>query len=90
MSKLKDEYFIELNEFVFEMADVDFYFSEHYLDQEIVLTPDKIETETSIQLVIEIDENNNIQIGAIPPMYYVETTFMPVFHKIRLNIETQD
>jgi len=78
-----------LNEFILEMANVDFYLTEHYLDEEIVLKPKKIETQTPVQLSIEIDENSEVKIGAIPPMYYVETTFMPVFHNIKLNIETE-
>lgn len=84
---MEDDDFIELNEFVLEMANVDFYLSEHYLDEEIVLQPEKVAMETPVQLVIELDENNEVKIGAIPPMYYVETTFMPIFHNIKLNIE---
>ena len=87
---MDDEDFIELSDFILEMSNVDFYLSEHFLDEEIVLQPKKIETQTPVQLSIEIDENNEVRIGAIPPMYYVETTFMPVFHNITLNIETKE
>lgn len=87
---MEDDDFIELSDFIIEMSNVDFYFSEHFMDSEIVLQPEKIETETPIQLAIEIDENNIVRIGAIPPMYYVETTFMPVFHNINLIIEAQE
>lgn len=90
MCDMNDEDFIEFSDFVLEMANVDFYFSEHFMENEIVLMPEKIETETPIQLSIEIDENNEVRIEAIPPMYYVETTFMPVFHKIKLNIEAKE
>ncbi|WP_044398256.1 hypothetical protein [Lacinutrix sp. Hel_I_90] len=86
---MDDEDFIALHEFILEMANVDFYLTEHFLDEEIVLKPKKIETQTPVQLAIEIDENNEVKIGAIPPMYYVETTFMPVFHNIKLTIETE-
>ena len=87
---MEEDGFIALSDFILEMATIDFYFSEHFMDQDIVLTPEKIETETPVQLSIEIDENNEVKIGAIPPMYYLETTFMPVFHSIKLNIETQE
>ena len=87
---MEEDDFIELSDFIIEMSNVDFYFSEHFMDSEIVLQPEKIETETPIQLAIEIDENNEVRIGAIPPMYYVETTFMPVFHNIKLNIVAKE
>lgn len=86
---MDDEDFIALRDFILEMANVDFYLTEHFLDEEIVLKPKKIATQTPVQLSIEIDENNEVKIGAIPPMYYVETTFMPVFHNIKLTIETE-
>ena len=84
---MKDDDFIELSEFVLEMAEVDFYISEHFLDQEITLRPEKVERGTPDQLIVEIVETHEVRIGASPRMYYVETTFLPFFHNIKLNRE---
>lgn len=87
---MEDDDFIEFNEFILEMANVDFYLTEHFMDEEIILKPKQVHTETPVQLIVEVDENDEVRIGAIPPMYYVETTIMPVFHAVKLTIDTKD
>ena len=86
MSILENEDFIPLSEFLEEMGSIDFYFKERFLDTDVSMSVEQLRAESPCQLLIEIDQENNIKIGAIPPMYYVETTIMPFFHKIKLTI----
>ena len=87
MNDHKDEDFISIGSFVEEMGGIDYYLTDRFMNNQITLNIENFVTETPCQLNIEIDEDNKVHIGAIPPMYYVETTFMPIFHSIKLNIE---
>ena len=48
---MDDDDFIELNDFILEMTNVDFYLSEHFIDDEIVMKTKKVEVKTPIQLL---------------------------------------
>lgn len=86
MNYLENEDFIPLSEFIDEMGSIDYFIEEQFAGTNVSMSVEKLKAESACQLLIEIDEENEIRIGAIPPMYYVETTIMPVFHKIRLTI----
>ena len=86
MNYLENEDFIPLSEFIDEMGSVDYFIQEQFADTAVSMSVEKLQAESPCQLLIEVDERNKIRIGAIPPMYYVETTIMPVFHNIRLTI----
>jgi hypothetical protein len=46
-------------------------------------------TECTIEMPIELDvsrdESGKLVLGSTPPMYYVHTTFLPSFHRIRVT-----
>ena len=46
-------------------------------------------TQLSIELPIELDvsrdESGALVLGSAPPLYYVETTYLPSFHRIRVT-----
>lgn len=46
-------------------------------------------TQLSVELPIEFDvsrdDSGAIVLGSAPPLYYVETTFLPSFHRIRIT-----
>ena len=46
-------------------------------------------TECTIEMPIELDvsrdESGALVLGSTPPLYYVNTTFLPSFHRIRLT-----
>jgi hypothetical protein len=49
--------------------------------------------EYTIELPLELDVVNDpagVQIGSTPPLYYVDTTFRPSFHRIRFTAELSD
>ena len=50
--------------------------------------------ESPVELSVVRDENGALQIGSTPPLYYVETSIVPSFHKLsftaRLSDESDD
>ena len=47
----------------------------------------KYEIESPVELDVVRDENGELQIGSIPPLYRVDTSFRPSFHKLRFTAE---
>jgi hypothetical protein len=50
--------------------------------------------EYTLDLPLELDIVNDpfmgVQIGSAPPLYYVDTTFRPSFHRLRFTAELSD
>ena len=61
-------------EFVDEEAGVRSYISRY-------------EIESPVELDVMRDENGGLHIGSTPPLYYVDTTFRPSFHKLKFIAE---
>ncbi|NMH88786.1 hypothetical protein [Flavivirga algicola] len=87
MSDYIDEDFIEFSGFLEEFTSIDQYMEANFEQQTLAMQVEKIRTETPCQLNVEVDDSGTVKIGSIPPMYYVETSFMPVFHNIKINFE---
>jgi hypothetical protein len=45
----------------------------------------KCEIESPVELDIGRDENGTMQIGSTPPLYYVDTSIRPSFHRVRFT-----
>ena len=45
----------------------------------------RFEIETPVELDVVKDEQGNLMIGIVPPLYRVETTYEPSYHNIRIN-----
>jgi hypothetical protein len=43
--------------------------------------------ELPVQLQVGVGEQGRIVIGASPPLYFLETSIMPVFHQITVRVE---
>lgn len=50
----------------------------------------RFEIDTPVELDVFKDEQGNIQIGIVPPLYRVETTFEPSYHSIRFSAEIDE
>ncbi len=70
---VKDLSATDNNSFTDENAGVHTYISE-------------IQIETPVELDLIIDESGKIKIGSVPPLYYVDTTFKPSYHKIKFTV----
>jgi hypothetical protein len=51
---------------------------------------EEVEIESPIQLQIIVQENGAVTLGSSPPVYYVETGVMPVFHQIKVKAVKTD
>jgi hypothetical protein len=45
----------------------------------------KCEIESPVELDIGRDEQGALQIGSTPPLYYVDTSIQPSFHRVRFT-----
>jgi len=88
MSTYHDEDFISLAGFMEELTQVDYYLEDQFQDQTIATQVKHVEIESPCQLDVVLDEEGKVSIGAIPPLYYLNTSFMPVFHAIKVTIDT--
>jgi len=50
----------------------------------------KCEIESPVELDVVKDEDGSLQIGSTPPLYYVDTSFRPAYHKLRLKAELSE
>lgn len=44
-----------------------------------------LELETPVELDISVDEGGEVTLGGVPPLYHLETSWLPVFHQVRLT-----
>ena len=65
---------------------------EEIVDQEegVVQSIHKLEMNMPVQLEVVVDDDGNVQIGTTPPLYKLETSFMPVFHQLSFSFEKID
>lgn len=47
----------------------------------------RFELESPVELDIGVDENGRVVIGSIPPLYVVDTSYRPAYHRIRFTAE---
>ncbi len=52
----------------------------------LLLEVDEIKLNLPVELDVELDEEGRLVAGMAPPTQQVETSFMPVFHQIKLTI----
>ena len=83
-----DEAFLYFNEMLLEMTAID---GRMVADEAgFRLDIDQVQIETPIELCIVTNEAGNIEIGTVPPLYAVETSFQPVYHTIRFTTEKNE
>jgi hypothetical protein len=45
----------------------------------------RCEIETPVELDVSWDADGRLRVGSVPPLYYVDTTFRPSFHRVRFT-----
>jgi hypothetical protein len=48
---------------------------------------ESVKIEMPFELDVRVDSNGRLVVGGSPPTQQLETTFMPVFHKMKVNIQ---
>lgn len=89
MSDKENKDFIELNEFMKELIKANQGVVSSYEDTMTHTLVEKATMGTPCQLNITVNDEGKVSLGCIPPLYYVETSFMPVFHQIEVSIERE-
>lgn len=79
-----DEAMLPFNEFAGSLSVLDGIITD---DLNLVsMHIENLQISMPLQLDISADENGEITLGASPPLYYVSTTVMPVFHNIKITV----
>ena len=50
----------------------------------------RCEIESPVELDVFRDENGALKIGSTPPLYYVNTSFRPAYHRVRIKAELSE
>jgi hypothetical protein len=50
----------------------------------------RCEIESPVEFDVVRGEDGTLQIGSTPPLYYVDTSFRPAYHKLRLIAELSE
>lgn len=83
-----DEAMVEMSEFISQMTEVDGYlFDEEW---QTATRLENVEMEIPIQLDLHVSDNGLVTIGSSPPLFYVDTTVMPVFHQLKVTISVNE
>jgi hypothetical protein len=79
-----DEAFIPLHEMVLGMAATGDIRSD---ERGIHMYVERLEIESPIELDLTVRSGGSVEIGSVPPLYRVDTSVLPSFHKIRFTAE---
>ncbi len=76
-----DEAFLPFQDILKQMLS----FSGDVVDEELGIHSyiTECEIDSPVELDVVIDEQGALKIGSTPPLYYVDTTFRPSFHRLR-------
>lgn len=83
-AQLLDETMLEWSEFISQMTEVDGYLADVEMGTSMQL--EKVEMSMPVQLELHVGEDGRVIIGGSPPLYYVDTTVLPVFHQLSIKI----
>jgi hypothetical protein len=80
-----DEAFLPFSEIIEKMSAIegDLYNDEAGVHSYIY----EFDVDTPVELSIVVNEEGKVQIGIVPPLYRVETSFRPSFHRIQFSAE---
>jgi hypothetical protein len=79
-----DETMLEWSDFISQMTEVDGYLRDDEMGTAMQL--EKVEMSMPIQLDLHVAEDGRVILGGSPPLYYVDTTILPVFHQLSIKI----
>lgn len=80
-----DEAFLPLANFVEETANLEGEIKDPAAG--VAMTIETVQMSLPIEIDISVDESGKVAIGAVPPMYSLETSVLPIFHQIDLTLE---
>lgn len=54
------------------------------------LLVEEVRLELPVELRVEVEEDGQVRVSGAPPTQHVETTVMPVFHRLSLRVTRSD
>ena len=82
-----DEAMLSLAEFVSQMTDVDGSIMD--ADNPTAMHVKQVQLSIPIQLDLLVKDDGSVILGGSPPLYYTETTILPVFHQLDVTIKLE-
>lgn len=80
-----DEAFLSFQHIIERMLSMDSEFIDHELGIRSYIYA--YEIETPLELDIVRDADGQLQIGSAPPLYYLDTSIRPSFHRLRFTAQ---
>jgi hypothetical protein len=77
-----------MGEFVAQMTDVEGYLVDHEMRTAMQL--EHVELSIPVQIDLLVNEDGTVVIGSSPPLYYADTTILPVFHQLDIKIAVNE
>lgn len=85
---LIDEAMLDMGEFLSQMTDVDGYLFDR--DTRAAMQIERVNMSMPIQLDLLVNDDGSVALGGSPPLYYTETSFLPVFHQLTLTVIVEE
>lgn len=85
-----DESFIPFSEVVEELGDIEGRLLESIGMENVQMDIEKVNLGLPLQLEILVHDSGQINLGGVPPLHYVETSFTPIFHQIKLTLTVNE
>ena len=79
-----DEAMLEMGEFIVQVSD----FEGHLFDPDSLTSfqLEEVDLSMPVQLDLLVQDDGEVTLGSSPPLYYADTTIMPVFHQMKVKI----
>ena len=72
---------------IFEgLADLDAHMADDDLGLGLAMHMERADLDLPVELDAEVAEDGAVSLTSAPPTQHVETTYMPVFHRLRLVV----
>ena len=81
-----DDVFMQFSQLITQLSTIEGVTKDLVEEEVVKMQIDQVELELPIQLDIVTDELGKVEIGGIPPLYYMETSFNPSFHQLKLTL----
>lgn len=79
-----DEAFVHLDRIVVDMIDFGELRDE---DAGVRTYIERCRIESPVELSIRVDPDGRVEIGSTPPLYYIETSIRPSYHRVAFTAE---
>lgn len=83
-----DEAMLEMSEFISQMSEVEGYLYDGEMKTAMQL--ENVSMSMPLQLDLHVNEDGSVVLGGSPPLYYAETTILPVFHQLNIKISVNE